>query len=101
MTCFHGFRPNSFGMVYLDHLFLYLASSSGRDIVSLSVRRYGDALDKFEPNDLNNASVPGQQVFDELSSKEVAKAVRYAERTGKTPDWIDAFFERLKIPADS
>ena len=42
-----------------------------------------------------------QQVFDELSTKEVTKAVRYAERTGKTPDWIDAFFERLKTPADS
>lgn len=101
LTCFHGFRPNIFGMAYLDHLFLYLASSSGRDIVSLSVRRYGDALDKFEPNDLNNALVPGQHVFDELSAKEVAKAVRHTERTGKTPDWIDAFFERLKIPADS
>ena len=101
LTCFHGFRPNTFGMTYLDHLFLYLASSSGRDIVSLSVRRYGDALDKFEPNDLNNALVPGQQVFDELSAKEVAKAVRYTERTGKTPDWIDAFFERLKTPVVS
>ena len=101
LTCFHGFRPNIFGMSYLDHLFLYLASSSGRDIISLSVRRYGDALDKFEPNDLNNALVPGQQVFDELSTKEVTKAVRYAERTGKTPDWIDVFFERLKTPVDS
>ena len=101
LTCFHGFRPNIFGMAYLDHLFLYLASLSGRDIVSLSVRRYGDALDKFEPNDLNNALVPSQQVFDELSTREVAKAVRYAEKTGKTPDWIDAFFERLKMPVVS
>ena len=83
LTCFHGFRPNIFGMAYLDHLFLYLASSSGRDIISLSVRRYGDALDKFEPNDLNNALVPSQQVFDELSTKEVTKAVRYAEKNGK------------------
>jgi adenine-specific DNA-methyltransferase len=88
-------------MAYLDYLFLYLASTSGRDIVSLSVRRYGDALDKFEPNDLNNALVPSQQVFDELSTREVAKAVHYTERTGKTPDWIDAFFERLKTPVVS
>ena len=36
-----------------------------------------------------------------LTNKEVTKAVRYAERTGKTPHWIDAFFERLKIPVDS
>ncbi len=100
LTCFHGFRPNIFGMAYLDRLFLYLASASGRDIVSLSARRYGDALDKFEPNDLNNALVPSQQVFDELSAKEVAKAVRHVESTGKSPDWIDAFFAKLKTPAD-
>ena len=87
-------------MAYLDRLFLYLASAPGRDIVSLCVRRYGDALDKFEPNDLNNALVPGQQVFDELSTRKVTKAVLYAERTGKTPDWIDAFFEQLMIPTD-
>ena len=100
LTCFHGFQPNIIGMAYLDRLFLYLASAPGRNIVSLSVRRYGDALDKFEPNDLNDALVPGQQVFDELSGKEVAKAVRYTERTGKTPDWIDSFFEQLMIPTD-
>jgi hypothetical protein len=40
-------------------------------------------------------------VFDELSTREVAKAVHYTERTGKTPDWIDAFFERLKTPVVS
>ncbi len=100
LTCFHGFQPNIIGMAYLDRLFLYLASAPGRDVVSLCVRRYGDALDKFEPNDLNQALVPGQQVFDELSNREVAKAVRCAERTGKTPGWIDAFFEQLMIPTD-
>lgn len=100
LTCFHGFQPNIIGMAYLDRLFLYLASAPGRDVVSLCVRRYGDALDKFEPNDLNQALVPGQQVFDELSNREVAKAVRCAERTGKTPGWIDTFFEQLMIPTD-
>ena len=100
LTCFHGFQPNIIGMAYLDRLFLYLASAPGRDVVSLCVRRYGDALDKFEPNDLNQALVPGQQVFDDLSNGEVAKAVRCAERTGKTPGWIDTFFEQLMIPTD-
>ena len=100
LTCFHGFYPNILGMAYLDHLFLYLASASGRDIISLAVRRYGDALDKFEPNDLNEALVPNQRVFDELSADEVAEAIRYTERTGKPPGWLDAFFQKLKTPTN-
>ena len=46
LTCFHGFQPNIWGEKYIDHLFLYL-QSAGREISSLSMRRYGDALDKF------------------------------------------------------
>ena len=97
LTCFHGFQPNALGKQYIDHLFLYLASASGQDIVLLSKRRYGDALDKFEPNDLNNALVPNPQVFDMLSIRDVEKAVSYAEETWKIPNWVNRFFERLKI----
>ena len=96
LTCFHGFRPNALGERYIDQLFLYLASSSGRDIVSLSKRRYGDALDKFEPNDLNNALAPHPRVLDELSPGDVEKAVSCAEKTCGLPGWADSFFDRLK-----
>ena len=97
LTCFHGFQPNMFGEKYVDRLFLYLASAPGRDIISLSGRRYGDALDKFEPNDLNGALVPHPKVFDELSEKDVARVVSEAERKNKMSSWVDTFFERLKV----
>ena len=96
LTCFHGFQPNALGERYIDQLFLYLASVSGQDIVLLSKRRYGDELDKFEPNDLNNALVPSPQVLDELSARKAEKAVCHAENTGKIPSWVDRSFERLK-----
>lgn len=96
LTCFHGFRPNLFGTDYIEHLFLYLSSIPGREIISMSVRRYGDALDKFEPNDLNNALVPSTEMFDRLSSNQVIDAISHAEATGKTPQWIDSYFAKLK-----
>ncbi len=98
LTCFHGFVPNFFGLEYLDHLFLYLSCSVGRDIVSLSMRRYGDRLDKFEPNDVNTALVPSPQVFNEMPQPLVSQAVSYLEETGEPPSWIDTLFEKLKIP---
>ena len=98
LTCFHGFQPNLFGMKYLDHLFLYLASDSGRAIISLSKRKYGDALDKFEPNDLNDALVPSPKILDALSKDEVGNAILHTKKTGRIPAEIDDFFGKLKIP---
>lgn len=99
LTCFHGFQPNVFGNLYIDQLFLYLASTAGQDIVLLSKRRYGDALDKFEPNDLNNAIAPAPHVFDELSTGDVEDAVSHAKEICEIPDWVDGFFKRLKTEA--
>ena len=97
LTCFHGFQPNIYGMHYLDVLFLYLASKPGRSIMALSMRKYGDELDKFEPNDLNGALVPAPSAFDELSAESVQVAMKYVAENGSVPDWIDAFFEALLI----
>ena len=95
LTCFHGFRPNRLGQKHLDRLFLYLASDPGRGIVALSSRKYGGALDKFEPNDLNSALVPQPQVLEKLSVKDVADALSEVEKTCRTPDWVNRFFGKM------
>ena len=98
LTCFHGFHPNFFGVEYVDRLFLYLASNPGRSIMALSARRYGDSLDKFEPNDLNGALAPCPQLLDQLPAGDVARALSCTRETGKTPKWVDDFFEVLRTP---
>ena len=95
LTCFHGFQPNLNGFQYIDHLFLYLCSSVGQEIVSLSSRRYGDGLSKFEPNDLNKALVPTHQVFDRISSEDVVSALEDLRVTGRCPDYVESWFESL------
>lgn len=98
LTCFHGFRPNLFGHRYLEHLFLYLLSETGREIISLSMRKYGDSLDKFEPNDLNGALVPSPAFFSSMPAGKVSEAVKAVEETGQLPQWVEDLFAPLKIP---
>lgn len=97
LTCFHGFQPNIWGRQYIDHLFLYLQSATGREITSLSMRRYGDALDKFEPNDLNKAPVPTTQFFDEIPYQHIRVALKQLEELGDMPDFVESWFDNLRF----
>ncbi len=99
LTCFHGFQPNLFGNLYTDRLFLYLLSDIGREIVSLSIREYGDKLDKFEPNDLNGALAPDLSWFDAIDEADVADSMAQVEATGVLPDRVNAWFAGLTQPA--
>ena len=95
LTCFHGFQPNLFGADQVQHLFLYLSSKIGRRIVSLSIRKYGDGLDKFEPNDINEALVPSPEDFSLMSQDKIEEAIQVIEKTGCVPDSIEDFFEKI------
>ena len=96
LTCYHGFQPNLLGTAYIEHLFLYLSSKAGRQITARSMRQYGRALDKFEPNDLNDALVPTAAFFDTIPKEKVAAAIRSLEENGALPEWMEAFFAPLK-----
>ena len=93
LSCFHGFHPNIYGQHYIDHLYLYLASEPGRAIMSMSKREYGDSLDKFEPNDLNDALVPSPDMLDGLDSEVIGCAMAYVEENASVPEFINAFFD--------
>ena len=95
LTCFHGFQPNLFGQTYIDRIFLYLMSDAGRKTVSLCIREYGDALDKFEPNDLNGALAPDSDWLDGIDDTDVARSMAHIEATGVLPDDINARFADL------
>ena len=95
LTCFHGFRPNLLGLNYIDHLFLYLSSNVGREILSLSIRKYGDSLDKFEPNDLNAALAPAPEIFDRISVEELMYTLNEYKRTGQVPSRVESWFRHI------
>lgn len=95
LTNFHCFYPHRLRGNYVDRLFLYLHSGVGRRLLSLSRRRYGNALDKFEPNDLNDALVPTRAFFDSLEQGAVENIME-AVRAGEDPaSRLDEIFAPL------
>lgn len=95
LTCFHGFQPNACGEKLVDALFLYLSSQTGRAIMALSMRNYGAALDKFEPNDLNQAMVPPLVFWALFGDAQIAQAVEETASTGRVPAWLEVALKGL------
>ena len=60
------------------------------------MRRYGDSLDKFEPNDLNVALAPGPAAFQRLGTQDLARALAVTRDQGEVPDWINSFFAEIQ-----
>ncbi len=58
LTTFHGFYFNKLEKEnFINLFFCYLLTPTAQKILFNNKREYGDGLDKFEPNDLNNAYV--------------------------------------------
>ena len=95
LTCFHGFYPTMFGDAYIDRLFLYFNSRAARRILSMSMRRYGDGLDKFEPNDLNLGLAPSFSWFDGLPTEMVRDALTKVAAGEDVPSGLENRFSEL------
>ncbi|GAB4212125.1 MAG: N-6 DNA methylase [Synechococcales cyanobacterium] len=95
LTCFHGFYPNAFGQDWVDHLFLYLQSRAARHLLGQQKRRYGEALDKFEPNDLNHALAPSSEWLAQLPPDQVQQAMESCRRGHGLSEELETFFDRL------
>lgn len=100
LTCYHGFYPNLFGQAIVDSLFLYFQSRAARRLLELNMRRYGDSLDKFEPNDLNRALAPSVDWFANLPSDAVSRALESCRNGNGLPDFMDDLFDELISEAE-
>jgi adenine-specific DNA-methyltransferase len=100
LTCYHGFYPNPFGLEIIDSLFLYFQSRAARRLLELNMRRYGDSLDKFEPNDLNRALAPSGDWFAKLPPDAVKKALESCRNGNGLPDFMDDLFDELISEAE-
>mgnify|MGYP000910989739 CR=1 FL=1 len=67
LTTFHGlFLKNEEGLNsdFINLLFCYLITPIAQEILYLNKREYGEGLDKFEPNDLNNSYILDLRVIN-------------------------------------
>ncbi len=95
LTNFHCFFPRPLCEKYIDWLFLYLKSDAGRRLLSLSKRKYGNALDKFEPNDLNDALAPSPEFFDSLGESRLISIMSEVRAGRDFSRTIDSIFAPL------
>ena len=95
LTQFHCFYPNLFGAGIIDLLFLYLHSQTGHSILASSVRKYGNELEKFEPNDLNRSLVPSVEFFAQIPDNKAGSLMRQLTSGECVDSKIDELFASL------
>ena len=95
LTNYHCFYPNLFGMQRIETLFLYLLSEVGHRILSSSMRKYGNQLDKFEPNDLNQAYVPSEDFLDSIPSSHADDLMNRLNQGENIHEEINEMFQSL------
>ena len=95
LTNFHVFYPGEDGDGYVDWLYLYLLSDVGHSVLSLSKRTYGNMLEKFEPNDLNDSFVPSMSYFDNKGDSVCAKMMKQVWEGEDVKDSLNELFSDL------
>lgn len=76
LTTFHCIYPaqsNMFHSLNIDLLFAYFLTNVARLIFEDNSREYGNGLQKFEPNDLNNSKILDLTTIDDITEKEILK----------------------------
>ena len=84
LTTFHGLYILDLYNQYTNILFCYLLTPIAQQILHRSKREYGGGLDKFEPNDLNNAEILNFLVMSEHDKRcvlQLYECMRTEEKT--------------------
>jgi adenine-specific DNA-methyltransferase len=74
LTCFHAIYLNLFASAKVDLLMAYFLSDISKEILNDNRREYGGGLNKFEPNDLNQAKVVDLDVIDSKTERLIQNA---------------------------
>ena len=71
LTTFHGIYPINYSEEEINIFFCYLQTPIAQRILRMNKREYGEGLDKFEPNDLNNAMVLNINIINDNDKKTI------------------------------
>ena len=99
-TCFHSFYPNSDGGRYLRQIYLYFISDLGQMVLKLNKRSYGKNLDKFEPNDLNNAMIPSLELLSQIDDRVSNNIIERLDYDQDALGEVNKIFANLGLTVD-
>jgi adenine-specific DNA-methyltransferase len=69
--CIYPKQPDFFSGIDIDLLFAYLLTDTARRIFEDNSRQYGNGLQKFEPNDLNNGMMLDLALLDKVTQEKI------------------------------
>jgi adenine-specific DNA-methyltransferase len=95
LTCFHGFRPLKERSRYTDALLLFFHSKVGHKILAQNMRKYGEDLQKFEPNDLNACLVPTPDWFESHMPINLKKELSILDKNSALSERMENIFLSL------
>lgn len=88
LTTFHGiyFHDKFANDNFINVFYCYLLTPISQTLLKQCQREYGGGLDKFEPNDLNNATVLDMSVISDRDIREILDL--YSQIKSKQTDFI-------------
>jgi len=102
LTTFHCIYLSEglFNTIDIDLLFAYLLTPTAHEILNDNRREYGDGLNKFEPNDLNKASVLDLSKLNDEYKSEIMEFYRLYRQSvllnKENKDYIQKIDEIIK-----
>ncbi len=96
LTTFHGvyLNDNYNNEKTTNILFCYLLTPISQKILKINKREYGGGLDKFEPNDLNNAQILN---IDVISADDSIKILSLYEQLKQDKQCYSTIIENLNV----
>jgi len=80
LTSFHCVYVYPLFIQNVDLLMAYFLTDISREIFNDEKREYGDGLDKFEPNDLNNAKIVNLDIINQKTKSKILEYYRVYRR---------------------
>lgn len=97
LTTFHGvYFNNKVSENFINLFFCYLLTPTAQEILFNNKREYGEGLDKFEPNDLNNAYILNIDLISKDDQNKILDIYKNIKKTDKTDsiNQLDAIFSK-------
>ncbi len=88
LTTFHGVYLKEYDKKTTDVFFCYLLTPICREILYANKREYGNGLDKFEPNDLNNSKVFDVSKLDAVDFEGVLAIYEKIKQNGVCEEYL-------------
>lgn len=102
LTTFHSIYVNSEKLDLVDILYCYFLTPTAQSILRESRKELGNGLDKFQPNDINNAKMLNVDILTKYDKEEVLKifwTIRNSNHTdeGILIDKLDILFQKYLL----